>query len=369
MVAHGTYLVGSVAIVLPGEDKLVLQDHVFRLRVAKSAGIEPELLLAALSTSFVRRQVRARQFSAEIIDKIGERHLEFLVPLPKSHATRTKVVDGVKRILADQTEDRKAIKRVCGSDLRLLGERSTSLYGFGIRRNSLKGRILIPKYYDPELEADLAEAAKNKRIPWVTLGSLIADGSLHASTGFEVGKMAYGTGEIPFVRTSDFADWEIKLNTKQGVSEYIYSVHEGKASVEDRDVLVVRDGTYLVGTSALVSPDDLPALICGGIYRLRSLNHEAVDPSALLAVLNLPLVRRQMRTKQFTRDVIDTLGERLLEVRIPSPKADEVRALGKETARIMARKSTTKRRMREVVDLLEPPSPPEAVGRPAWSMR
>ena len=38
---------------------------------------------------------------------------------------------------------------------------------------------------------------------------------LSADTGVEIGKMAYGTGDIPFVRTSDLAQWEIKRDPKQ----------------------------------------------------------------------------------------------------------------------------------------------------------
>ena len=36
MVAHGTYLVGNVAVVTESDLPLVLQDHVFRLRLAPS---------------------------------------------------------------------------------------------------------------------------------------------------------------------------------------------------------------------------------------------------------------------------------------------------------------------------------------------
>lgn len=33
--------------------------------------------------------------------------------------------------------------------------------------------------------------------------------------------MAYGTGNIPFIRTSDISNWEIKADFKHGVSEEI----------------------------------------------------------------------------------------------------------------------------------------------------
>jgi len=45
-----------------------------------------------------------------------------------------------------------------------------------------------------------------------------------------------------------------------------------------------------------------------------------LSPGLCYTLLNLPIVRRQMRNKQFTRDVIDTLGHRIREVILPVPK-------------------------------------------------
>jgi hypothetical protein len=39
-----------------------------------------------------------------------------------------------------------------------------------------------------------------------------------------------------------------------------------------------------------------------------------------------PIVRCHMRAKQFTRDIIDTLGKRLFEVLLPNPKNAELAA-------------------------------------------
>jgi len=40
----------------------------------------------------------------------------------------------------------------------------------------------------------------------------------------------------------------------------------------------------------------------------------------LLSLLNCPIVKHQIRAKQFTRDVIDTLGKRIFEVILPMPR-------------------------------------------------
>lgn len=375
MVAHGTYLVGSVGIVTENDVPLVLQDHVFRLRVGprdpqlKALSIDTWLLLAALSTRFTRRQIRARQFSADIIDKIGERHLEVRVPIPRDSERRRNASDAVEKIIKEQSVLREKIALLLSSDLRMTRERSHARHGFSFPRSSLVNRIVIPKYYDPDLNEDLRQAEKISGVNWIPLSNLIEDSLLTVNTGVEVGKMAYGTGTVPFIRTTDIAELELKADPRQGISDAIYQHYAAKASVSEGDVLLIRDGTYLVGSSAIITADDLPALICGGIYRLRSRDAKAFPPHTLLGLLNLPLVRRQMRSKQFTRDVIDTLGKRLFEVRVPDPQSDFAKQLGADLGIHMAARAAIRDRMRTVINSLEPAIPRQSHDRPGWSMR
>jgi hypothetical protein len=374
-VAHGTYLVGAVAVVTEEDLPLVLQDHVFRLRLrpdAEAPGAGPVdvwLALAALSTRFVRRQVRVRQFSADIIDKIGERHVEVRLPIPRDAARRQAASEAVQEVVEGQGRARRAISSLLGSDMRMTRERAAARHGFSVPYAALTKRVLIPKYYDPTLRADLDAEEERLGARWLPLGELVGAGLLSAETGVEVGKMAYGTGTIGFLRTTDIAELEIKADPRQGVSRAIYDEYAARGSVAEGDVLLVRDGTYLVGSSALASADDAPALVCGGIYRLRTKDRTALSPSKLLGLLNLPLVRRQMRSKQFTRDVIDTLGKRLLEVRVPDPSSSLANGIGEGMQKLMHTKGLLRRRLADTVRDLEPPPPAAARGRPGWSMR
>ncbi|HZL37148.1 MAG TPA: hypothetical protein VFC78_17645 [Tepidisphaeraceae bacterium] len=93
---------------------------------------------------------------------------------------------------------------------------------------------------------------------------------------------------------------------------------------------MVRDGTYLIGTTAIVTESDTPMLFQSHICRIRVIDKEAVDPWLLFACLNAPIVKRQIRAKQFTQDIIDTLGKRLMEVILPIPKD---KAFGSKIAR------------------------------------
>jgi type I restriction enzyme M protein len=87
----------------------------------------------------------------------------------------------------------------------------------------------------------------------------------------------------------------------------------------------------------MVTEADVPLLFSGGVYRVRVERPDELDPYLLLALLWSPIVRRQVRAKRFTRDVIDTLGRRFEEIVLPVPVGDVRRAII-GTARELMRK-------------------------------
>jgi type I restriction enzyme M protein len=90
-----------------------------------------------------------------------------------------------------------------------------------IPREKIKNAILIPKYYDPEVERALEELRESHHL--ITFGDLVRRGAVEVSAGVEVGKLAYGTGQIPFIRTSDIVNWEVRIDPTHSVSEEIYN--------------------------------------------------------------------------------------------------------------------------------------------------
>lgn len=221
-------------------------------------------------------------------------------------------------------------------------------YGFLMPLSKIRNGIFIPKYYDPQLEADIVALRATHNL--VSLSDLCKGGKnavLSWETGIEIGKMAYGTGNIPFVRTSDISNWELKGDPKQNVSEEIYEAN--RQDVRSGDIFVVRDGTYLVGISCVLTEKDTKILYCGGLYKLRIENPEQLDTYLLLALLNAPIVRRQMCAKQFTRDIIDTLGKRLFEVLLPIPKdAGICDCIAKETREVIETRAKLRDRIKEI---------------------
>lgn len=210
--------------------------------------------------------------------------------------------------------------------------------GFRTRRADLVGSILVPKYYDPELKERLARLALSHDL--IRLGDLVSEGTISIATGVEVGKMAYGTGQVPFIRTSDISNWELKADPKQGVSQALYEELRGKAEAQPGDILMVRDGTYLIGTCALLTEFDGDLLFQSHIYRLRVEDSVRLHPALLFACLNTPVVKRQIKAKQFTQDIIDTLGARVTELLLPLPRGQKERerlaALTQETVETRA---------------------------------
>jgi type I restriction enzyme M protein len=170
------------------------------------------------------------------------------------------------------------------------------------------------------------------------------------TTGIEVGKMAYGTGPIPFIRTSDISNWELKADPKQGVSEELYDSLKDKLDVKAGDILMVRDGTYLIGISAIVTESDTRILFQSHIYKIRVLKSEEIDTWLLFACLNSPIVKRQVRAKQFTQDIIDTLGNRILEIVLPIPKDKEKqREVAKATRETVEARVTLRDKAKSIV--------------------
>ena len=193
----------------------------------------------------------------------------------------------------------------------------TSL-GYLVLKADLIDNILAPRYYDPSSRTLMKELSKTHDM--LLISDLINQGVLEFATGDEIGKLSYGTGEIPFIRTSDISNWEIKTDQKHGVSEDIYNKFAAKQDVCEGDILMVRDGTYLIGTCAYISKYNTKMLYQSHLFKIRVKKPEVISPYLLLAALSCKHVIAQIQSKRFTQDIIDTLGKRVLELVLPVPK-------------------------------------------------
>jgi hypothetical protein len=350
-VRDGTYLIGRNCFITEVDRDILYQSHVLKIHVVDSSVISPALLFLALNSPTVQRQIRSKQFTADIIDTLGQRFYELEIPVPRDEQTRSTLENECMQALDIRSKGKALIKHMPelveqalregdGGELRSFLDLQTSDRALALNQravtsefgafthtwrasDSIENEIYLPKYYDVSIDEELASLEDTCDL--VLIGDLLASGALDIASGHEPGKATYGTGSIPFLRTSDFTNWEIAGDPKQGVSRAVYDEYSKKQSLRALDILLVRDGTYLVGSSCIVTEHDAESLYSGGLLRIRTVDGQ-LSPYLLLALLNSFVVKRQLRSKQFTRDVIDTLGLRLGEVVLPIPKSEQLRA-------------------------------------------
>lgn len=349
-VRDGTYLIGTNCFITEIDKEILYQSHVLKLRVNNKDALDPHLLFLALNNPQVQRQVRSVQFTADIIDTIGQRFYELVLPLPRESTVQKRLAEECSKALGARMVGKAFVKhcpKMMEEALRtgsaepienflamsaeemvsaISNETVTAEFGaftsFWRDSSTITNQIYLPTYYDISIAAELDKLSKHCDLR--SIKELANHKSIEFHTGDEIGKMAYDTGNIPFLRTSDFANWEINHNPKQGVSEEIYAEYADGQNIQENDVLLVRDGTYLVGSSCIITAEDVKSLFCGGLFKFRILGGN-LDPFLFLGLMNSYIVKRQMRTKQFTRDVIDTLGNRIEEVVLPIPKSPNLR--------------------------------------------
>lgn len=234
--------------------------------------------------------------------------------------------------------------------------------GFIINESEIINNVYLPKYYNPEISKHLEKLSDTHDL--VSVRQLVDDKIISINTGSEVNKENYGSGSIPFVRTSDIANWEIKIDPKQGLSREIYERYKKRQDVKADDILMVRDGTYLVGTCALITQGEEEFVYQSHIYKIRVIDKNRIHPYLLLAILSSPIVKMQIFSKRFTQDIIDTLGERIYELVLPIPKKENHRnSIIEKVSSVIQLKQKAKNQSREAMLEVAPLSKDEQDSR------
>lgn len=230
----------------------------------------------------------------------------------------------------------------------------SSHLGFTIQVGEIRDLVLAPRYYDPEPARGLLPLAETHDL--MRIRDLEAAGQISITTGHEVGKLAYGSGAIPFVRTSDISNWEVKVDPKHCVDQETFRTLAPKQDVRAGDILMVRDGTYLIGTCAMVTRHDEQIVIQSHLLKLRVHDAAPFDSHFLLAVLSSTPVQAQIRSLSFTQDIIDSLGDRIRDVLIPVPRdRDRLEAISRKVQRVIDDRVEARELSREVVrEVVEP---------------
>ncbi len=225
--------------------------------------------------------------------------------------------------------------------------------GFSICASDIKNAIFIPHYYNPETFSRLQEIEKTGKYKLITIKELIDQKLISIKRGHEVGSKYYGMGDVPFVRTSDIVNWEIKIDPVKSIPEEIYEKYRKLQDIKENDILLVTDGTFLIGRTAIVTELDKKIVIQSHIKRIRCLKPNILHPYLLLYLLNTEIVQQQIKEKTFVQATISTLGERLEEIILPVPSSqDLVDKIISEVAEIIKMKVEARKRMEILLNQL-----------------
>lgn len=180
----------------------------------------------------------------------------------------------------------------------------------------LNGTYFVPRY----LAGKNAHAVQNN---YITIGTMIEKGYLRKKSSKEIGSESYGTGDIPFVRTSDINNYEISADPTNSVSEEIYMQYAKQQNLEVGDILFIADGRYRIGKTAIITKFNIKCLIQSHIEILSLTDKAPFTPFEFLYLLNTNEVQKQIRSMVFIQSTLGTLGSRLNEISIPLPATDK----------------------------------------------
>jgi len=197
--------------------------------------------------------------------------------------------------------------------------------GFKMEYNKVKDRILAPKYYNPDINNKLREYEETGDYIVKSIAELKKEGTISTRNGHEIGSKNYGIGPIPFIRTSEIGNWEIVEDPTHCTSIEQYNHYGELQNIEPQDILVVKDGTYLMGRSAMITEADTKIIFQSHFKRIKVLKKDKLSPYLLLALLNLEIVQKQFEAKSFRQGTISTIGNRMPEIRLPIPIAQDIK--------------------------------------------
>ncbi len=227
---------------------------------------------------------------------------------------------------------------------------TVSHLGFSINFSEIRNWIFIPDYYDPELRGEIENLAKSEQFEVKTIGELIKSKELQIKRGNEIGSQFYGKGDVPFIRTSDIVNWELKIDPIKCVPDEIYEQYQKQQDIQENDILFVKDGTFLIGRSAIITKNYKKIIIQSHLLKMRVANESKINPFYLLYLLNTPIVQKQIAKYTFIQGTISTVGDRINEISLPiHSDLSKIKTISDEVKNIIDTKSLLRERIDNLI--------------------
>lgn len=177
---------------------------------------------------------------------------------------------------------------------------------------------LVPRYCIQSIENQFSDTNFDLK-EFCSIGDLIGKKYLQIKKGNEVGSAAYGTGSIPFIRTSDITNLEINTDPTKSVSIEYFEKYKKIQNIKFGDILFVSDGRYRIGRSAIILDENAECVIQSHLKIIKILDDSMLSPFELLYLLNHQFVKQQISNLIFIQSTLGSVGNRLKEIKLPIP--------------------------------------------------
>lgn len=198
-------------------------------------------------------------------------------------------------------------------------------YVFTVDIRDIKENIYVPRYYWEKKIKGLKEDAKKLNLELVSVKELMDNSVFIKFRGHGAPPSEFkGKGEIPYVRAADIVGWELYRNSTAMVPLEVYKKVKGNGvDLKPKDIVFVKEGSYRIGSVAMVSPFDTGILLNHHSIVFRVIddkNKYGINPFYLLYLFSHELTQKQLYNKIMIDTTLPNIGNRWEELLLPIAK-------------------------------------------------
>lgn len=202
---------------------------------------------------------------------------------------------------------------------------SKNKYVFAVDVSEIVNNLYVPRYYWKKKIKGLEEEAKKQNLEFVQVKEILDKGIIKIFRGHGAPPSEFkGRGDVPYIRADDIVGWELYKSPLSMIPIEVYQKVKGKKfDLKPKDVVFVKEGSYRIGSVALVSPYDTEILLNhhSFVFRVINENNEySIDAYYLLYLFSHNLTQKQLYNKIMIDTTLPNIGDRWQELYLPVSK-------------------------------------------------
>jgi len=196
---------------------------------------------------------------------------------------------------------------------------------FIVNTKDIQNDIYVPRYYWDRRIKELRGEAEKQNLEFIQIKKIIEEGIIKDFPGHGSPAAKYkGKGRIPYIRVADIVNWSIYRNQTSSIPEHVYhSIKAKGVSLQEKDILFVRRGSYRIGSVALISTLDIKVLLTREIQVFRVMkenNKYDIDAFYLLYLFSHEFTQKQLYNKIMIDTTLPNIGKRWEKLYLPIAK-------------------------------------------------